>query len=645
MLIVHAIIGYPAMMLLLISWQVPISGLLRISLYYAALVFLIYIPYFIIATRMILRPLIHWSWRHQTEQHYLINDILSLIKIVHRTTLIYRVTQATVIFLGYGVTAYLFSSGLIPELNIEPIAIVYAALCYGIIISVFETVLDDSRIQQYLNSLIQYYGNLITLEYPQALLKQKTTSLQSFLRSILILTNVVSVLVVAVYFFGIVIVYIPEFSVRSMVFTLALVFSTAIFLALIANRIFELISNPLEATEDWLANITKGNFVQSVPFATFSELVPTLHHINDLRQQIFKKTKSLEDERDNLNNILKRISDGVVVMRLGGAILYLNSAARNILGIDVTLRTIRMSGNMIFRPVEDQPETKVTSWKSLSSNELKNEQVQMYTSKGEQRLLKISSERLLSQQESPAYLITFTDITKDAELERMKADFVSIAAHELRTPLTSVRNYLSLLEEESLNKLDPDAKLYLERTRTSAEQLAEIVESFLTTSKIERHTLELHKAEINWNNTLQELVSKFKPLASQKNLQLILDLPPEEIQISVDLDRTQEFMGNLIDNAIKYSKDGEIKISSHGNKSANTLYISIQDNGIGIPAHEQSRLFTKFYRASNASQSEIKGTGIGLYVVKTLVELHGGKIWAESAENKGTTFHITMPMS
>lgn len=644
LLIVHAMIGYTSLMLLLVSWQVSSLGLVYITLYYALLVFGIYIPLYILAPKILVKPLVAWSSRYQEDHHFLINDIMSLIKIARRTALMFRITQSIVVFLAYGITAYLFANGLIPELHVEPLAIVYASLCFGVIISVLETVLDDARIQLYLNNVVQRYVDLITLDYPQALLKNRSSSLQVFLQAVLIITNVVSVLVVAVYFFGIVMVYIPEFSMRSIIFTFVLIGCTAGFIALIGNRVFELIYAPLQATESWLSDITDGKFVQSVPYATYAEFVPTLHHINELREQISKKTKSLEDERDNLNNILKRISDGVVVMRVGGAILYLNAAAREILEIDVTLRTIRMSGNMIFRPVENQKSTKITSWHSLLTNELKNEQVYFYTSAGEKRLLEISSERLISQQEAPAYLITFADITKDAELEQMKADFVSIAAHELRTPLTSVRNYLALLEEESTDKLDSDSKMYLERTRTSAEQLAEIVESFLTASRIERNVIELHKSTFNWSAAISELVEKLRPLAKQKGLTLTLQLPTEEIQLTADHDRMVEVMGNLIDNAIKYSIRGEIVISSNVDNLSHTLYISIKDNGIGIPLHEQIKLFTKFYRASNANHSEIKGTGIGLYVVKTLIELHKGKIWVESEENKGTTFHISLPM-
>ena len=242
-------------------------------------------------------------------------------------------------------------------------------------------------------------------------------------------------------------------------------------------------------------------------------------------------------------------------------------------------------------------------------------------------------------------LIILHDVTQERVLKQMQIDFVSMASHEFRTPLTSIINYLAVLSEEIQDKLSTDHKGFLERALSSAKQLSFLVDNLLNVSKIERGSITLSLHPVNWAQHLTSTVQDHRPQTTVKNITLDLDLPPTPLpNVLADDIRINEVLNNLVGNAINYTpKGGHIKV---GAKVINNQVVTyVADSGMGIPQEAIPHLFTKFFRVPGALEEDHKGTGLGLYISKSIIDLHHGKIWVESITGKGSTFYFTLPMA
>lgn len=229
--------------------------------------------------------------------------------------------------------------------------------------------------------------------------------------------------------------------------------------------------------------------------------------------------------------------------------------------------------------------------------------------------------------------------------EEKQIDIVSIAAHEFRTYLTNIINYLSVLSEESKTKLDPEEQVFLDRAFINAQQLSCLVDNLLNMSRLERGVFNSNPQPMDWQKNLNQVVENNRLQASQKNITLELTPPSQPLpKVLADLVKINEVLNNLITNAINYNQAGgwiKVKARVEGNE----VITSISDNGIGIPQEALPRLFTKFFRVTKTPDQRGKGTGLGLYISKSIIDLHHGKIWAQSEEGKGSTFYFSLPIA
>ena len=240
-------------------------------------------------------------------------------------------------------------------------------------------------------------------------------------------------------------------------------------------------------------------------------------------------------------------------------------------------------------------------------------------------------------------ILTFHDITREEELEEMKLDFVSMAAHELRTPLTSVRGYLSVFIEENHDKLNDEQNMFLNRINISTKQLMALIENLLNVSKIERGVFSVNLSPVDWVLMVRETVGQFVDRAKDKNINLSLIEPEGEIpKIIADPLRINEVLSNLLSNAISYTQSGgTIEVSLQ--EKDGEVETHVKDSGEGIPESAMPHLFTKFFRAGGKLAQGSKGTGLGLYISKSIIEMHHGKIWVDSEVDKGSVFSFSVP--
>jgi len=241
-------------------------------------------------------------------------------------------------------------------------------------------------------------------------------------------------------------------------------------------------------------------------------------------------------------------------------------------------------------------------------------------------------------------LMSLVDITEQKNIDTAKSEFVALATHQLRTPIAAIRWNVELLEKslESV-KTDPQIR-YLKKIERNVIKMIELINDFLSVSKLEMGTYASEEINLNLNDFFNSIVDEFTEKINEKQIKLNRkDLSPE-VLIKTDKRLIHIIVSNLMSNAVKYTNaNGNLSFSYE--LSGESLEIVFSDDGIGIPEGELSKLFTKFYRASNAQSHQTEGTGLGLYIVKQSVEKLGGSITVESEEYNGTKFVVKIPVS
>lgn len=235
-------------------------------------------------------------------------------------------------------------------------------------------------------------------------------------------------------------------------------------------------------------------------------------------------------------------------------------------------------------------------------------------------------------------------IKKVEDLERLnklKAEFVSIASHQLRTPLSAINWFLEILGEKSKN-LNRQQKKIIKNIKESNQRMVDLVESLLDVSRIEAKKIIMNSQEVNISEIVRKVIKETSSQLKYKKQKLILKISTKKMPVFADPEILFQVINNIVSNAIKYTpKNGVVEIFIY-NRSAR-VFVKIQDNGYGIPKKDQDKVFNKFFRASNIFDYDADGTGLGLFISKSLAEKMGGEITFQSSEGKGTTFYISFP--
>ncbi|HNW96339.1 MAG TPA: ATP-binding protein [Candidatus Paceibacterota bacterium] len=241
-------------------------------------------------------------------------------------------------------------------------------------------------------------------------------------------------------------------------------------------------------------------------------------------------------------------------------------------------------------------------------------------------------------------IMTFRDITKESEVDRMKSEFLSLATHQLLTPISATKWIAETVLNEKIGSLNENQKGYIQDIQVSMKRAGELVNALLNISRIESGRLMIKPEMTSLRDLLDGVIKDVVARLEEKNQKVDTKVDSNLPMINVDLRLVREIFMNFITNAIKYSpKDSVITVNIE--VVGNEVVSSVSDNGYGIPESEQYRVFEKFYRGENIVEKERDGNGLGLYLVKQIVEASGGKVWFKSEINKGTTFWFSLPLS
>lgn len=260
----------------------------------------------------------------------------------------------------------------------------------------------------------------------------------------------------------------------------------------------------------------------------------------------------------------------------------------------------------------------------------------------ENLILEVTSVPIVRQGERTNVLIIVHNITREKMADKMKSEFVTLAAHQLRTPTSGIKWSLETLLEGDYGELNSVQKEAVQKAYNTNDKVIELVRDLLDVAQIEEGKYLNNLALSNIAEIIQSVLdSRSQEIVNRK---LIVEFQKEEVpRIMLDAEKTDIAIKNILDNAIRYTKPGgEIIINLKRNKKE--IEIQIKDSGVGIPEEEQSRVFSKFFRGSNITKMETEGTGLGLYIAKNIIEAHGGKVWFESRRDEGTIFYIIIPI-
>ena len=347
-------------------------------------------------------------------------------------------------------------------------------------------------------------------------------------------------------------------------------------------------------------------------------------------------------EKEELEHVIESVYAGIIMVNYTGRVMQMNSSAREMLGID--------QGEKIVGDYRDIiKDESVRNLLSKSMEEVNEVQEELSLpdpesdEDGAERIYQVQTASVKSEDQSNIGIVAiFNDITDIRGIERMKTAFVSTVSHELRTPLTSIKGFISTLLQDTDGFYDADmVHEFYTIIDQECDRLTRLISDLLNVSRIEAgRALDLNPVQVNVRDVVDKVVAAQKSYTSKHEFAVDWD---EEIPIIVaDNDKVDQILTNLTNNAVKYSPNGGT-ITLMAKKFDGVVRMAVCDQGMGIPKDHLAKVFDRFHRIDNRDTRKVGGTGIGLYLVKHLVEAHGGKIWVESEVGKGSQFIFELP--
>jgi len=429
-----------------------------------------------------------------------------------------------------------------------------------------------------------------------------------------------------------------NFSKREIIFVYIIAF---LFGTLIAFLLSKWIVSPLKRLVSHITEVGRGNFSHKIPrqhdalldrlALLFNYMAKEMSHLQKLN------VSEIIDEKIKTETIIRHIADGVLVTDTQDRIIMMNSAAENWFGLHERNTYQKLIQKVIkIKSLIDLIQD-VKNGKPKQSSDF---QFRVFGS-NQLRMFQANAARVHNQDNKLLGIVTvLRDVTKEREIDQLKTDLVSMVAHELKAPLTSIYGFSELLTEADLN--DTQASEYAGVIQTESSRLTELVNKFLDLSRLEQGRVEIKWISFQVDKLVERVVVSQQQLADKKQIRLITKIPDGPLVVSGDSDLIEQVVINLLSNAIKYSPSGS-KIGIELNEKVNIIEISVIDNGYGIPKESLSKIFNKFYRVVDPNTPEdVEGSGLGLALVREIVERHGSEIKVQSKPGVGSVFRFSL---
>ena len=394
--------------------------------------------------------------------------------------------------------------------------------------------------------------------------------------------------------------------------------------------------------------IGQGDFNHHVPVTSNNEVGVLAQEFNSMRDDLKHAIELITKEEKKMTAIVNSLAEGLVLVDGDYRVLHINPAAEHLFNVGAD-----QVGEELTLIVQDITLARALkeSQGQISLNETVNLEVSLDQG-GESTTLRIAASPFLD--EAGAVLGTvyvFDDITREKEIDQMKSDFVSLVSHELRTPMTSIIGFVSLILDGKTGPINDKQRRSLVRVQHQAERLAALINDLLDISRIEAGRIQMKQEEISVSEIAKQRIEEISPQADAKSIELRLFAPESLPHTIGDQERIGQVFNNLIGNAIKFTPESgkiAVRISADGTlsgKSDRALHIEVIDTGEGIPIEERERVFNRFHQLGNINTRQKGGSGLGLSIVKSIVESHGGTVSVDDGyEGCGSNFQFTLPI-
>ncbi len=435
------------------------------------------------------------------------------------------------------------------------------------------------------------------------------------------------------------------------------ILTTIILSSLIIYLISRLITKPINNLRNAALEISRGNLETKIFMSGKDEVGELAVAFNDMSAKLNRSYKSLSSEKVKLTNnnlllkiLLNNLPIGVVLMDPNNKkLLLINETWKSISGkmqdkgirIDQFSETynLKRDDGKIY-PNSELPFNMVNDKKSIVTKK----DIVILNLDGKKVRLSATAAPVRDKSGKIIQVVTiFEDVTEAFRIDRAKTEFVSLASHQLRTPLSAMKWYTEMLVDGDAGKLTHKQHDFVNEILKSSNRMVDLVSTLLNVSRIELGTFAIDPKPTDLLEVIKFEAKQLLRIIDLKKLKYSFDHPTDAV-IALDKQLISIIVQNLLSNAVRYTPEGgEIKVKLEQNKTTKEWLISVTDTGYGIPKKEQTKIFSKLYRAENVKIRDTNGTGLGLYIVKSILDEAGCKIWFDSVENKGSTFNISIP--
>ncbi|MGA2297892.1 MAG: ATP-binding protein [FCB group bacterium] len=421
--------------------------------------------------------------------------------------------------------------------------------------------------------------------------------------------------------------------INSLLYRILQIIFVIILLALVFGLLFsQNFTKPIKQMASAAHLISEGNFNIKVNLKNKGELKLLADSFNNMVERIKELFTQSNQKKEELNNIITSIQEGLVVLDNQNKIVLSNQSFNNI------VKNGSVIGKFIWEILRDNQVDKFIK-------KMKESETSLVTEIQYNDEYYLCSANHINQQKE--IVIIFYNISELKKLENIKKDFVINVSHELRTPLTVIKGYIETIDETiSENEIDEnisteETRKYIDIIKNHTNRLINIVQDLLSITQLEEKSIKINIIEFQLDKFFNNLNNTFEQKLKQKNLYLKININPDISFIKADEFKLEQMFINLIDNAIKYTEEGGIIINIDRDNAH--VRFEVIDTGIGIPDKDRDRIFERFYTVDKSRSRQMAGTGLGLSIVKHIVLLHNGKINVESTIGTGSKFIILLP--
>jgi len=405
----------------------------------------------------------------------------------------------------------------------------------------------------------------------------------------------------------------------------ALVFGLVISI-LLSFLLSKTMVTPIQRLTEGALRVAEGDFSHKIEVASQDEIGELTDTFNDMAGQLQDTLRQVENERNKLDTLFLHMTDGVVAFSTDGRVIHSNPAA----------------AQMLHRPIAAD-----TTYDELFGETAALEQVLTAPDhlEGERQVQDSFLQLLMAPfdrgREGGGALVVLHDVTEERKNQEMQREFVANVSHELRTPLTNIRSYAETLSESAGDIPPAMEKKFLGVILNESDRMTHIVQDLLTLSRFDSGRDELKLARFSFGAAVQDLYNAVYMEAQRHNHTLSLEMEPGLPDIVADRERVVQVMMNIVSNAIKYTPDGG-RIAITAGQEGDRVWMLVDDNGIGIPPEDRSRIFERFYRVDKARSRQSGGTGLGLSIAKEIVDRHQGQLALENKEGPGLAVRLEL---